>query len=198
MKGVSSVRQSEQTRTSRENRRLSGAIRWSGPDCVISAAIYMGCVLMCMVLRRFDPNNDSSYVAMIFLMDVFLTALLTDGYLFSILMAVVGVFSVDYIFTPPYWAISFTVAGFPLTFLVMLSISVATATVTSRAKQVDAARREAERERIHANLLRAISHDIRTPLTGIVGATDVLLEQDGLDDEQRQKLLRDANEDARG
>ena len=170
---------------------------WLTSGFVISAAIYLVCVLMCMVLRRFDPNNDSSYVAMIFLMDVFLTALLTDGYLFSILMAVVGVLSVDYIFTPPYWAISFTVAGFPLTFLVMLTISIATATVTSRAKQVDAARREAERERIHANLLRAISHDIRTPLTGIVGATDVLLEQEGLDDEQRRKLLRDANEDAR-
>ena len=166
-------------------------------DCAISVGLYLVCVLMCMVLRRFDPNSDSSYVAMIFLLDVFLTALLTEGYLFGILMAVVGVLSVDYIFTPPYWAISFTVAGFPLTFLVMLSISIATGTITSRAKQVDAVRREAERERIHANLLRAISHDIRTPLTGIVGATSVLLEQEDLTEEQRRELLRGANQDAR-
>ena len=60
-------------------------------DCAISVGLYLACVLMCMTLRRFDPNSDSSYVAMIFLLDVFLTALLTEGYLFGILMAVVGV-----------------------------------------------------------------------------------------------------------
>ena len=48
-----------------------------------------------------------------------------------------------------------------------------------------------------ADLLRAVSHDIRTPLTGIVGATNVLLEQDGtLTQEQREQLLRSTNEDA--
>ena len=72
-----------------------------------------------------------------------------------------------------------------------------TAAVTSRAKQTETVRREAEREKMYADLLRAVSHDIRTPLTGIVGATNVLLEQDGeLTQEQRQQLLRSTNEDA--
>lgn len=172
------------------------AVTYSTKDFVVSAFLYFASVALCLLLRRFDPNNDSSYVAMIFLLDVFFTAFLTDGYLFSILMAIVGVLSVDYIFTPPYWAISFTVAGFPLTFLVMLTISLVTATVTTRAKRADAAAREAEREKIHSNLLRAVSHDIRTPLTGIVGATNALLEQEGLTEEQQKKLLRNANEDA--
>ena len=172
------------------------AVTYSTKDFIVSAFLYFASVTLCLLLRRFDPNNDSSYVAMIFLLDVFLTAFLTEGYLFSILMAIVGVLSVDYIFTPPYWAISFTVAGFPLTFLVMLTISLVTATVTTRAKRADAAAREAEREKIHSNLLRAVSHDIRTPLTGIIGATNVLLEQEGLTEEQQKKLLRGANEDA--
>ena len=48
-----------------------------------------------------------------------------------------------------------------------------------------------------ANWISGVSHDIRTPLTGIVGATNVLLEQDGeLTQEQRQQLLRSTNEDA--
>lgn len=43
-----------------------------------------------------------------------------------------------------------------------------------------------------------MSHDIRTPLTGIVGATDVLLEQDGsLTPQQRRELLQSINEEAR-
>ena len=79
----------------------------------------------------------------------------------------------------------------------MMIICVATGIVTSRAKRVSEIEREAEREKIHSNLLRAVSHDIRTPLTGIVGATNVLLEQDAeLTPQQRRELLQNANEEA--
>ena len=171
--------------------------RFSGKDVLLAMGIYLGAVMCCLLLRTFDMHNDTSYVAMIFLLDVFLTAYWTDGYLLGIIMAVVGVFSVDYIFTYPFWHISFTLTGFPLTFLVMMTISILTATVTSRAKQTEQVRREADREKMYADLLRAVSHDIRTPLTGVVGATNVLLEQDGvLTREQRLQLLRSTNEDA--
>ena len=172
-------------------------LSYSGKDFIVSVSLYLVSVICCLVLRNFDPQNDTSYVSMIFLLDVFLTALLTDGFFFSLTIAVFAVLSVDYIFTPPYWEVSFTLAGFPLTFLVMMTICVATGIVTSRAKRVSEMEREAEREKIHSNLLRAVSHDIRTPLTGIVGATNVLLEQDKeLTQEQRLQLLRSTNEDA--
>ncbi|MFQ7134855.1 MAG: ATP-binding protein [Oscillospiraceae bacterium] len=172
-------------------------LSYSGKDFIISVSLYLISVVFCLVLRNFDPNNDTSYVSMIFLLDVFLTALLTDGFFFSLTIAVFAVLSVDYIFTPPFWEVSFTLAGFPLTFLVMMTICVATGIVTSRAKKVSEMEREAEREKIHSNLLRAVSHDIRTPLTGIVGATNVLLEQDDvLTPQQRRELLKNANEEA--
>lgn len=172
-------------------------LSYSGKDFIVSVSLYLISVGFCPVLRNFDPNNDTSYVSMIFLLDVFLTALLTDGFFFSLTIAVFAVLSVDYIFTPPFWEVSFTLAGFPLTFLVMMTICVATGIVTSRAKKVSEMEREAEREKIHSNLLRAVSHDIRTPLTGIVGATNVLLEQDDtLTPQQRRELLKNANEEA--
>ena len=172
-------------------------LSYSGKDFIVSVSLYLVSVICCLVLRNFDPQNDTSYVSMIFLLDVFLTALLTDGFFFSLTIAVFAVLSVDYIFTPPYWEVSFTLAGFPLTFLVMMTICVATGIVTSRAKRVSEMEREAEREKIHSNLLRAVSHDIRTPLTGIVGATNVLLEQDAdLTPQQRRELLQNANEEA--
>ena len=172
-------------------------LSYSGKDFIVSVSLYLISVGFCLVLRNFDPNNDTSYVSMIFLLDVFLTALLTDGFFFSLTIAVFAVLSVDYIFTPPFWEVSFTLAGFPLTFLVMMTICVATGIVTSRAKKVSEMEREAEREKIHSNLLRAVSHDIRTPLTGIVGATNVLLEQDDtLTPQQRRELLKNANEEA--
>ncbi len=173
------------------------ALQYSAKDFIISATLFFVTVVLCLLLRSVDPHNDTSYVAVIFFLDVFLTALLTDGYLFSMLIAITGVLCVDYVFTEPYWEISFTLAGFPLTFIVMMFISVVTGMLTSRAKQVEILKREAERERIHANLLRAVSHDIRTPLTSIMGATDVLLEQgDTLTNEQRRQLAAAANEDA--
>lgn len=172
-------------------------LSYSGKDFIVSVSLYLISVGFCLVLRNFDPNKDTSYVSMIFLLDVFLTALLTDGFFFSLTIAVFAVLSVDYIFTPPFWEVSFTLAGFPLTFLVMMTICVVTGIVTSRAKKVSEMEREAEREKTHSNLLRAVSHDIRTPLTGIVGATNVLLEQDDvLTPQQRRELLKNANEDA--
>lgn len=182
----------------KKRKLLHHSLLYSGKDFIVSAALFFLTVLLCLLLRSVDPHSDTSYVAVLFFLDVFLTALLTDGYLFSILIAVTGVLCVDYVFTEPYWEISFTLAGFPLTFIVMMFISVVTGMLTSRAKQVESLKREAERERIHSNLLRAVSHDIRTPLTGIVGATDVLLDQENaLTPEQRHQLLSSANEDAR-
>ena len=166
-------------------------------DGVVSLLLFLLTAVLCLLLRGMDRANDTSYVAVIFLLDVFLTAMLTVGYFFSVLSAVLGVLAVDYAFTAPYWAVSFVITGFPLTFFVMMFISIATGMIVSRARKAAAVAREAERQRTYADLLRAVSHDIRTPLAGIMGATNVLLDQeDELTREQRRELLTDAHEDA--
>ena len=56
---------------------------------------------------------------------------------------------------------------------------------------------ETEKEKMRSNLLRAVSHDLRTPLTGILGASSTLLESgDGLDLETRNKLIGNIKEDS--
>ena len=58
-------------------------------------------------------------------------------------------------------------------------------------------RMRAERETLRSSLLRAISHDLRTPLTSISGDADVLLQDNGrLTDEQRRQMYRDIHADA--
>ena len=115
----------------------AAGLRFTGKDVLLAAAMYLAAVMGCLLLRSFDPHNDTSYVAMVFLLDVFLTAYWTSGYLLGVIVAVVGVFSVDIIFTYPFWHISFTLTGFPLTFLVMMTISILTATVTSHPHAAD-------------------------------------------------------------
>ena len=128
----------------RERTAASLGLTYSGRDLAIAFGLYLAAVLLCLFLRNIDLHQDTSYVAVIFLLDVFLTAYWTDGYILGIITAVAGVFSVDYIFTYPYWHISFTLTGFPLTFLVMMTISVLTAAVTSRAKQTEAVNEDAQ------------------------------------------------------
>ncbi|MCL2368443.1 MAG: ATP-binding protein [Oscillospiraceae bacterium] len=56
---------------------------------------------------------------------------------------------------------------------------------------------DAEREKTRAILLRAISHDLRTPITSILGASSTMLEQeDVLDRETNRQLLTDIKENA--
>jgi two-component system sensor histidine kinase KdpD len=56
---------------------------------------------------------------------------------------------------------------------------------------------ETEQERFRGNLLRAISHDLRTPLTGILGASSAILEnEESFDKLTRRKLLSNIKEDS--
>ena len=56
---------------------------------------------------------------------------------------------------------------------------------------------EAEKEVMRANLLRAVSHDLRTPLTGIIGNSLAYLEnQSYLTDDEKEDLVRNIYDDS--
>jgi two-component system sensor histidine kinase KdpD len=57
---------------------------------------------------------------------------------------------------------------------------------------------EAEKEKMRANLLRAVSHDLRTPLTGIIGASQTYLDNEALlSEDEKRNLIRHVLEDSR-
>ncbi len=56
---------------------------------------------------------------------------------------------------------------------------------------------EREQETMRANLLRAISHDLRTPLTGIIGNSSLILENgETLTETEKEKLISNIHEDS--
>lgn len=59
--------------------------------------------------------------------------------------------------------------------------------ILSRAKQ--RVEETARQEALRANLLRAISHDLRTPLTSISGSADILMGSSALLDEEKKRSL---------
>ena len=143
-------------------------------DTGVCSGTLVGCMLLCLLLQKLGQSDI--YAALIFEMAVVVVARYTNGYFYGSLSAVVGVIGVNYMFTYPYFAFNFTNTGYPLTFLVMLTVAVIVGAMTAQIKQQEKVKAEAEHEKMRGNLLRAVSHDLRTPLTSIIGAANAVLD----------------------
>lgn len=164
-------------------------------NCLITAAILGIAALFCFLLQQFVTTD--THVPLLFVLAVLFVSRYTDGYIYGIIASMIGVIGVNYAFTDPYFAFNFTITGYPLTFLVMLAVSVIVSTLTTQIKQQEQIRLEAEKEKMRGNLLRAVSHDIRTPLTSIVGsASGILDNHDVLTEEKMLELVKDIKEEA--
>ncbi len=68
---------------------------------------------------------------------------------------------------------------------------------SQNAREKEEAKLLAENEKLRANLLRSISHDLRTPLTAISGNAAILLSGEGaIDPSQKQQIYTDIYDDA--
>lgn len=162
-------------------------------DLVITTIILFFAAGLCILLQQVASDGFASPV---FVLAVVLISRLTTGYLFGLIAAVAGVVCVNFIFTYPYWEVDFTLAGYPLTFFTFLTVSIITSALTTQVRQQERLRGETEKEKMRANLLRSVSHDIRTPLTSIVGSTSAVLENPGLSEQERRELLEDVRDEA--
>lgn len=164
-------------------------------DTLATIGVLTAAVVFCTLLLYLDSTGG--YASMVFVLAVVCIARLTTGYLYSVVSSFVGVVCTNYIFTYPYLSLNFTIAGYPLTFMAMLAVSIITSALTTQLREHERLRAETEKEKIRANLLRAISHDIRTPLTSIIGSVSVMRENgDQLSEETRQELLDYVQEEA--
>ena len=139
----------------------------------------------------------SEHITTIFVFAVFLTSLFTKGYVYGVLSAFIGTVAVNYAFTFPYFAINFTSTSNLISGIIMITVAVITSALTTKLKRHESIRAESEKERMRANLLRAVSHDIRTPLTTIYGSSTSLLENsDIMTDKQKKQIISGIKEDA--
>ena len=134
---------------------------------------------------------------LIFMLAVFVTSMYTEGYVWGVAASLISVLAVNFAFLSPYFAFNFTLSENLFSGLVMLVVSIMTSTLTTRIKKQEQLRMESEKEKMRANLLRAVSHDLRTPLTSIYGACSTVIENyDSLDKAKTIKLLGEACSDA--
>jgi len=163
-------------------------------NCLITIVILFFCFVLCLVLQ--EKFNNVTLIPAIFVLGVFLTSALTNGYLFGIISALISVIAVNFAFTFPFFAIDFTIPGNIISGLILLVVSVITCGFTARIKKQEAIKAEIEKERMRANLLRAVSHDLRTPLTTIYSSSSALLENyNTFSQDQIMKILGGIKED---
>lgn len=152
----------------------------------------------------FHVSDNPANTALFYIFCTIITAYYTNGYLPGILTSACGMLCINCFFTYPYFSIDFSLPNYPATFLCMLVLfSIASISIfymkrqagilSTREKQL----LEAEKEKLRANLLRAISHDLRTPLTGILGASASLEENwENYETSERLELIHNIHDDA--
>jgi len=168
--------------------------QWLLDGLFMGVTLFVGFFLNLAVQEAY---HSRTLIPMIFVLGVFLVSWKTQGYFWGIAASMISVLLVNYTFTYPYWAFDLISPECIFSAVVMLIVSILTGTLTTKLKVQEKIRAEIERERMRANLLRAVSHDLRTPLTSIYGSSSAILEHyDTLTKEQRLKLTKEVQEDA--
>ena len=157
-------------------------------DLLLTISISGVVFLVCYIIHNFIPDSES-YSSLLFLLAIFLVSRFTRGYLFGLISAVVGSFIVNYAFTAPYFELSFSIPGYIITFVIMLLVSVLTSVLTTKVIEEEEIKVEAEKEKIKSNFLRSISHDLRTPLTTILGNSNELIKSNELTPEDKKTAV---------
>ncbi len=164
-------------------------------NSMITLVILALAAVFCFWIQDFSESDN--HVPLLFVLAVVLVSRFTEGYFYGVLAAMIAVIGVNYVFTYPYFEINFSLTGYPLTFIAMLAVAAIVSALTTQIKEKEQIRLEVEREKMRGNLLRAVSHDIRTPLTSIVGATSLLLDNDEeLSHQQKLEFVRDIRSEA--
>ena len=134
-------------------------------------------------------SENTANIALLYIIAQILIARYTNGYLHGLFSSIFSVICINFFFTYPFFRLNFTL----LTTATTSRLKKQTEILAKQEKQVQIARQES----LRANLLRAVSHDLRTPLTSIIGTTSSLLSDDSiLSDAEKRELLENIENDS--
>ncbi|MBK7657633.1 MAG: DUF4118 domain-containing protein [Betaproteobacteria bacterium] len=144
------------------------------------ASAAAGALLCTLAGLAMTPRFDIVNVAMVYLVAVVVVALrFSRGA--AIACALLCVLAFDIVFVPPQGVLTVNDVQYLLTFAIMLAVALVISHLTEKRQDEAQARAklaiEAETERVRSTLLASISHDLRTPLAVLAGASSTLAER---------------------
>lgn len=137
----------------------------------------------------------------VYIFGVLVVSVITTSRFCGVIASMVSVLVFNFFFTVPRFTFRFYDSAYVVTFAIMFMIAFMTGTLAVRLKKSAREKEEvamlARNEQLRANLLRMISHDLRTPLTSISGnASNLISNYQKLDDGARERIFTDIYDDS--
>ncbi|OMF91518.1 sensor histidine kinase KdpD [Paenibacillus sp. FSL R7-0273] len=107
--------------------------RFSLPDALKTLGILAVCTLIGLWFQYLGFREANMII--VYILGVLLNAIVTSGRLYSAVNSVLSVLVFNYLFTEPYYSLVAADSGYPVTFLVMLTASFISSTLTTRIKE---------------------------------------------------------------
>ena len=144
---------------------------------------------------------SESNIITVYILSVLIVSVKTKRRLFCLISSMASVVVFNFFFTEPRYTLFAYDRDYVVTFLIMFGSSLLTGTLAMEkdrnAREKEEAALLAKNEQMRANLLRTISHDLRTPLTSISGnASNLLTKGDNFDEETKKQLYTDIYDDS--
>ncbi|MCM1063825.1 MAG: PAS domain-containing sensor histidine kinase [Eubacterium sp.] len=166
---------------------------------ILDLSIFIFCMTAAMgisCLLHEVTGQNAVNTALLFIFFLIIVSCCTTGYLYGIIYCLLTI-----LFFSKHNIIS---SDYPITFSAMLAITVFVSTMASHMTLQTRTIAEREKllsetgmEKMRADLLRAISHDMRTPLTGIIGNSAAFLEnQARLSEQEKTSIVTSIYEDS--
>ena len=177
------------------SRRTHSIIRDGGRAAgILIAATLVG--LLFSGLKIPEANIIAVYI-----LGVLIISIITSSWMYSFLASVISVLAFNFLFTVPRFSLRAYDPSYPVTFGIMFLVALITGSLASRmkeyARESAQAAMQIEKEQLRADLLRSISHDLRTPLTSISGnASNLLSNENEFSQETRMPIYGDIYDDS--
>lgn len=169
------------------------------PNALVTCSVQAVTVLAALGLDVLGIPAETTVI--LFVLGVLVTAIFTNGPAYSLVASALSVLTFNLFIVEPRMSLQAWGRHYPATFIIMFAVALTASYLVDRMRKSSRASMEAtikaQNEQTRANLLRSVSHDLRTPLTSIIGSSDILLTEElNLDAGTRRRLLQDIHEDA--
>ena len=101
-------------------------------DFMKTLAVYLVATGCALALNEAAVMNDNIFG--VYMLAVAIISVTTGSYIWGVLASIGGVIGVNFFFTFPYFALNFSIAGYPVTFTIMLLMSVLASFLTAKVK----------------------------------------------------------------
>ena len=176
----------------------------SGPEGVpanLSLTLVVFVVTVAVAQALDAAGFSDATPTMVYVLGVIVCAMLTSGRKYCFLSSVLAVLGCNYFLVEPRFSFAVSSLDYAGTLVALFVVALLASQLVTLMRQSARASMEAslvaQDAKLRSDLLRAVSHDLRTPLTSISGSADMLLDDSAdLSDDERRRLLKGIYDDS--